>query len=214
AQLIQSDNVGNSGAGQLSVYQTGTSNTYMYNYWCSPVGIYNAGSGNTVFTPNVNLHDPIGHATNDHLNKITSPLATYTAGYNGLATVPFTTPQVISNYWLYSYTGTTAPPNEYQDWVGLGGGTIPVGGVQNGTLASGYGFTMKGNPSNSQKYDFRGRPNNGTINTTLNAERETLVGNPYPSAIDAVLYLHDTNNSGIIDSATLSFWEQNPTGST
>src|SRR5690606_17437444 len=38
AQLLQSNSIGNEGVGKLSVYQTGTSNTYMYNYWCSPVG--------------------------------------------------------------------------------------------------------------------------------------------------------------------------------
>lgn len=220
AQLLQSNGTitsTNTGDGKLSIFQTGTSNTYMYNYWCSPVGVHSGGSGNTVFTPNVNFYDHIGHAT-PALNSITSSLATYTTGYNGTATVALTTPQVISNYWLFTFTGTPAHPypNDFQDWQGLGAGpgTINTGGLTNGTLASGYGFTMKGNPSGAQKYDFRGRPNNGTITTTLNAERETLVGNPYPSALDARAYIHDTNNAAIIDSATLSFWEQDPTGST
>ncbi|PWK17398.1 T9SS type A sorting domain-containing protein [Xanthomarina spongicola] len=220
AQLLQSNGTitsTNTGDGKLSIFQTGTSNTYMYNYWCSPVGINSGGSGNTVFTPNVNFYDHIGHAI-PALNPITSSLATYTTGYDGTATVALTTPQVISNYWLFTFTGTPAHPypNDFQDWQGLGAGpgTINTGGLINGTLASGYGFTMKGNPSGAQKYDFRGRPNNGTITTILNAERETLVGNPYPSALDARAYIHDTNNAAIIDSATLSFWEQDPSQST
>lgn len=201
AQLIQNNpTANNSGTGRLSVYQTGTSNTYMYNYWCSPVGQNTVAAGNTDFMPSNNFYY-------EDTGPITSSLFGYTTGYDGTTTE-------ISEYWLYRFTGITPAPNEYQDWIGLGGGSIPVGGNRNGTLEPGYGFTMKGNPSNAQQYDFRGRPNNGTIYTTLNAERETLVGNPYPSAIDAVAYLHDTNNSGIIDSATLSFWEQNPTGST
>ena len=53
-------------------------------------------------------------------------------------------------------------------------GNIATGGVANGTLASGYGFTMKGNPSAAQLYDFRGRPNDGTITTTLNSLRENF----------------------------------------
>ena len=207
AQLLQSNGTitsTNTGDGKLSVFQTGTSNTYMYNYWCSPVGIHSGGSGNTVFTPNANFY-------RETTAPINSTLFSYNGTYDGTTTE-------IANYWLFTFTGLTAHPypNDFQDWQGLGAGpgTINSGGIVNGTLASGYGFTMKGNPSGAQKYDFRGRPNNGTITTTLNAERETLVGNPYPSALDARAYIHDTNNAAIIDSATLSFWEQDPTGST
>jgi len=194
----------NNGNGKLSVFQTGTSNTYMYNYWCSPVGINSGGAGNTVFTPNVNFY-------NETAAPITSSLFGYIGGYDGTTTQ-------IANYWLYTFIGT-APnpyPNDYPDWQGLGAGpgSIGTGGLENGTLATGYGFTMKGNTSGAQKYDFRGRANNGSITTTLNSERETLVGNPYPSAIDSRAYIHDANNSAIIDSATLSFWEQDPGGST
>ncbi|PNQ72294.1 hypothetical protein C1T31_12120 [Hanstruepera neustonica] len=203
SQLLQgSGTTGNSGQGRLSVFQTGTSNTYMYNYWCSPVGINSGSAGNTVFTPNVNFFY-------ETAAPISSSPFGFITGYNGTTTQ-------IANYWLYTFTGTTAPPNDYQDWEGLGAGpgSLATGGLANGTLASGYGFTMKGNPSGAQKYDFRGRPNNGTITTTLNANRETLVGNPYPSAIDARDFIHDTNNAAIIDSGTLSFWEQDPTQST
>ena len=204
AQLLQSTATTtstNSGNGKLSVHQTGTSNTYMYNYWCSPVGINSGSAGNTVFTPNVNFY----YETSAPIN---STAFGYITGYNGTTTQ-------IANYWLYTFTGTTAPPNEYQDWEGLGAGpgSLATGGLINGTLASGYGFTMKGNPSSAQKYDFRGRPNNGTISTTLNANRETLVGNPYPSALDAHAFIHDSNNATIINSATLSFWEQDPANS-
>ena len=203
AQLLQgSGTTGNSGNGRLSVFQTGTSNTYMYNYWCSPVGINSGVAGNTVFTPNINFYY-------ETAAPITSTPFGYITGYNGTATQ-------IANYWLYTFTGITAPPYDYQDWEGLGAGpgSLSTGGLENGTLDAGYGFTMKGNSSGAQKYDFRGRPNNGTITTTLNANRETLVGNPYPSAIDAREYIHDTNNAAIIDSGTLSFWEQDPAQST
>jgi len=37
-----------------------------------------------------------------------------------------------------------------------------------------------------------------------------LVGNPYPSAIDAVAYIHDLENSSVIN-GTLYYWEQDPT---
>ncbi|MDB9961452.1 T9SS type A sorting domain-containing protein [Oceanihabitans sp.] len=193
----------NNGNGKLSVFQTGTSNTYMYNYWCSPVGINSGGAGNTVFTPNVNFYY-------ETAAPITSSLYGYIGGYDGTTTQ-------IANYWLYTFIGT-APnpfPNDYPDWQGLGAGpgSISTGGLSNGTLDSGYGFTMKGNPLGSQEYDFRGRPNDGTLTMTLNPERETLVGNPYPSALDSRAFLHTNGNQLIIDSATLTFWEQKP-GST
>lgn len=201
AQLLQGNNVGNAGTGQLSVYQTGTSNTYMYNYWSSPVGLNSGTAGNTSFRPTNNLYG-------ETVAPITSLAATYVSepNYNGVAGT-IGTPPVIASFWFYSFTGSSAAPNEYLDWVDIDENT--------GTLGSGYGWTMKGNPSGAQQYDFRGRPNNGTINNiTVNANRETLVGNPYPSAIDARAFIHDGTNSTIINAATLSFWEQDPANST
>ena len=199
AQLLQGNNAGNSGTGQLSVYQSGTSNTYMYNYWCSPVGLNSGATGNTAFRPTNNLYG-------ETLAPITSLPATYvneSTSYDGIAG----TPPTIASFWLYSFLGSTAAPNEYVDWVALD--------ETSSSLPSGYGWTMKGNPSGAQQYDFRGRPNNGTINNiTVNPNRETLVGNPYPSAIDARAFIHDATNSTIINAATLSFWEQDPLNST
>ena len=202
AQLLQGNNVGNSGVGRLSVYQTGNSNTYQYNYWCSPVGINAGAVGNTDFRPNNILFG-------ETAAPITSALATYVSApnYDGVAS----SPPVIADFWFYSFTGllTTPLADAYQDWV-----AIPTGG----NLLSGYGFTMKGNPSGAQQYDFRGRPNNGTITVTLNANRETLVGNPYPSALDAYYFIHDPLNTGIADNpinapyttGVLKYWEQAP----
>lgn len=206
AHLLQGNNVGNSGEGKLSVYQTGNSNTYMYNYWASPVGQNIAATGNSAFMPSNNLY-----------YEVTAPINSnpygYTSGYDGTATQ-------ISSYWLYTFIGLPTTSNAYEDWIGLGGGSLPVGGDPNGTLDSGYGFSMKGNPSGAQKYDFRGKPNNGDITVILHPNRETLVGNPYPSAIDALEFIHDSRNSGISDAyhpvdfphmtGVLKYWEQAP----
>jgi len=197
AQLIQGNSVGNSGTGQLSVYQTGDANVNMYNYWSSPVGLNAGVAGNTTFRANNVLY---GETT----APITSLPATFVSApnYDGVAGAP----PVIADYWLFSFVGVQAPPNDYLDWSAIG---------STGTLASGLGFTMKGNASSAQQYDFRGRPNNGTINVPLNANRQTFVGNPYPSAIDAREFIHgNANNAGIINAATLSFWEQDPASST
>ncbi|QRM90515.1 T9SS type A sorting domain-containing protein [Lacinutrix sp. WUR7] len=205
AQLLQSNATTtstNSGAGQLSVHQTGNSNTYMYNYWASPVGQNTGGVGNTALIPSNVMYRETGA-------PITSTNYGFVAGYDGTATQ-------ISSYWLYSFIGLPTTTNAYEDWIGLGGGSIPLGGDPNGTLAPGYGFSMKGNPSGAVKYDFRGRANNGDITVTLNPNRETLVGNPYPSALDALEFIHDSRNSGLADysgsimTGVLKYWEQAP----
>ncbi len=202
AQLLQGDNIGNNGLGKLSAYQSGTANTYAYNYWSSPVGNTTANTtSNRPFIPSDNIYDHIGH-TNPALDPITSVLATYTSGYNGVATVP-PTPQVISSFWLYSYD----PGTLYAEWDHVG---------SNGSVNPGYGFTMKGNPSGGQQYDFRGKPNNGNITVSVVAGEETLVGNPYPSALDARDFIHDPLNTGLIANAppqmtgVLKYWEQAP----
>ncbi|SFN82095.1 Por secretion system C-terminal sorting domain-containing protein [Bizionia echini] len=195
AQLLQGNNIGNSGAGRLSAFQTGTANTYAYNYWSSPVGINTGAAGNTTFQPVNNMY-------RETAAPITSTPFGYVAGYNGTTTQ-------IASYWLYTFIGLPTTTNAYEDWVGLGGGSLPIGGDPNGTLASGYGFTMKGNPSGAQQYDFRGRPNNGNITVTLNANRETLVGNPYPSALDARDFIHNPTNATRM-TGTLKYWEQAP----
>jgi hypothetical protein len=198
AQLLQSNATTtstNSGVGQLSVHQTGNSNTYMYNYWASPVGQNTGGSGNTDLIPSNVMYRETGA-------PITSTNYGFVAGYDGTATQ-------ISSYWLYSFIGLPTTTNAYEDWIGLGGGSIPVGGDPNGTLAPGYGFSMKGNPSGAVKYDFRGRANNGDITVTLNPNRETLVGNPYPSALDALPFIHNTHNQNN-STGVLKYWEQAP----
>ena len=69
---------------------------------------------------------------------------------------------------------------------------------------------MKGNgtgATGSQLYDFRGKPNNGTISNPVADGDFTLVGNPYPSAMDSVEFIHDPQNQLAIN-GTLFYWEQ------
>lgn len=212
SQLIQgSGTTGNSGVGKLSVYQTGTVNTFAYNYWCSPVGYVLESdnslplnnNANNYFKPNANIFEHVGHA-NPSLNPITSAIANYTNSYNGSAS-----PFQISQRWIYSFNaGNPLTPNDYPEWDYVS---------QGGTVNPAHGFTMKGNPSSSQLYDFRGKPNNGQMTATIIQGEQTLVGNPYPSALDALLFIHDPQNSGVADvtggsgmSGALYYWEQAP----
>src|SRR5690606_5945607 len=61
-----------------------------------------------------------------------------------------------------------------------------------------------GSTNAEQNYTFIGKPNNGTITSPITANNEALVGNPYPSAIDANEFIMD-NSSSIL--GTLYFWE-------
>src|SRR5262249_33777457 len=58
-----------------------------------------------------------------------------------------------------------------------------------------------------QRYDFRGQPNNGNISAPLTFGKFTLIGNPYPSAVDLDAFFLDHFNTDV----TAYFWEQGPT---
>ncbi len=192
AQLIQgSGTTGNSGVGELSVYQNGNVGAHEYNYWCSPIGS----------KTNNSINNPFGISLlNDIVSVTASTPATYNhANYNGSAS-----PLNIEPYWIWKYIAS----DEYADWIHV---------LSSTTINPGEGFTMKGvagtsanNPGDEQNYDFRGKPNTGTIDVTVLTGQTTLVGNPYPSAIDAHAYIWDTDNRNTI-TGTLYYWEQDLT---
>ena len=135
----------------------------------------------------------------------------------------------ISDRWLYSFqNGLT-----YYDWV-----TLAV----DDDIKPGVGYTQKGtgidtNPDpliTEQQYTFVGKPNNGTIliaaddvdnddtgvgesiqdpDTDTYTLTTTLIGNPYPSALDADEFIRDNidlDNGGLnpIIQGTILLWEQ------
>lgn len=184
AQLLQGNETSvNSGVGELSVYQTGNVNQWSYNYWCSPVGNNSAALGNE--DARVNLID-------DATGLTSSTDAAFTTDYNGTAS-----PLTISSRWLWTFQTS----DQYIDWVYVGA---------TGPISPGLGFTMKGNGTGltgNQLYDFRGRPNNGTIINNVATGVNTLIGNPYPSAMDSAKFIHDIDNQTSITGALL-YWEQ------
>ncbi|WP_438962837.1 T9SS type A sorting domain-containing protein [Nonlabens sp.] len=239
AQLLQGDNVPNKGEGSLSVFQEGTATNFDYNYWSSPVGITSgATSGNEGFSIDLINYPKLQ--------------ADYTAtGFeSGAAAVDLSTnyvidadPAVILNYserdgvtdehalggaasdqplriagrWLYAFRN--------------GGGYNGWGIINNPstTVDAGFGFSMKGTTgsgpnkeSGGQRYDYRGRPNNGTIQVDVDTDSFSLVGNPYPSALDLKQFLIDNNYNpspstsgdyleGSEFNNEILFWEQNST---
>ena len=188
AQLLQgSGTTGNSGQGELSVYQNGTANQWAYNYWCSPIGDILPSNINNPFQVNLIDDSLIGNADPRASNN-----STPTTAFEGTAD-----PLVISTRWLYSFVAS----DQYAEWIYLG---------FNNDLNPGLGFTMKGHgtaTTGNTIYDFRGKPNNGVITNTVLDSQFTLIGNPYPSAIDARDFIHDPANVNEID-GTLFYWEQ------
>ncbi|TPG45319.1 T9SS type A sorting domain-containing protein [Flavobacterium pectinovorum] len=203
SQLVQgtTGTTNNTGTGIVSVYQEGTSDNFDYNYWCSPVGNPIISAGNTNF--GISL-----------LNRPTSSTAVIPAtalplsNYDGTAN-----PLAIASYWIYKLTNA----NNYSQWVQVGNAT---------TIAPGEGFTMKGtsgsdttdpegtgivnNPgTGKQRYDFRGKPNDGNITVNVGANNATLTGNPYPSALHLNAFLLDPTNTAATGIAY--FWQQDKT---
>lgn len=200
SQLIQSSNsfLDPTSSGKLEKDQQGTSDTFTYNYWSSPVGTINSTSNNNAYTLSTIFKDGTDSNQLEAINFITS-------GYNGTNTSPIG----LADYWIWKFANQL--DGEYSAWQHV---------RSNGTLLAGEGFTMKGPGTGSildpQNYAFVGKPNNGEINLTLNAGNDYLVGNPYPSAIDANQFILDngpvldydnpTDNTPLI-SGTLYFWE-------
>ena len=60
----------------------------------------------------------------------------------------------------------------------------------------------------AQPVAFKGIPNNGDYTFGVGANQYNLIGNPYPSAIDADSFMTNTNNASIINGA-LYFWTHN-----
>ena len=184
SQLIQSidSDFDPTSSGTLQRDQQGTADTFTYNYWSSPVGLSNSTTNNNAYTlPNVMTG----------VNFITS-------GYNGTAS-----PLGIADYWIWKFSNQAS--GNYSLWQHV---------RSTGTLQVGEGFTMKGPGTGSiltdQNYVLQGKPNNGDITLTINAGNDYLVGNPYPSAIDANQFILDNGNTIAgpgSTTGTLYFWE-------
>ena len=99
-------------------------------------------------------------------------------------------------YFRFDGTGWVATPKTTIMTVGKGYIIRGPEGTSN-TVRTAYTAT------------FRGTPNNGTITTeTFAAGKYYLLGNPYPSAIDADKFISDLNNKGLLQ-GTLYFWTHN-----
>ncbi|WP_317292973.1 T9SS type A sorting domain-containing protein [Aestuariibaculum lutulentum] len=118
-------------------------------------------------------------------------VVSFISGYNAN---PTTTSISLSKYWLYSFNGTAG---NYYSWKKI---------YPNTNMIPGLGYTMKGSGASTpeQEYIFRGLPNDGEYNFNVTAGNDILIGNPYPSTLDADQFIND--NLSVIDGILL-FWE-------
>ncbi|NAS32803.1 T9SS type A sorting domain-containing protein [Flavobacteriaceae bacterium R38] len=188
-QTLSSNSTANTGLGKISMYQEGTSDEYDYNYWGSPVH----DPEGSAFNVTLGFYDP---ATDD----LNPTAATIINGFDGNAS-----PLLIADRWIF----------KYEQGVNTNGFTFVTASRGGDDLvAQGLGFTMKGtqggagaNPTGtSQQYDFRGRPNTGDITVQV-ALDYTLVGNPYPSALNLQDFLTDPDNLPQ-HNGNAYFWQQ------
>ena len=213
SQLIQTEGsiVDADSGGYIERDQQGTANGFNYNYWSSSVGPI---TGNTVTRgsgiASANPNHTLTGILNDGTNSASYLGLTFNAAYTAADSNTPTTPRTLSTYWMYKFYG---PEDDYSAWQ-------PID--ETSSLLAGEGFTMKGTSgsttiSTNQNYVFKGLPNNGDITLPLDkssGDVERLIGNPYPSAIDASQFILDHlsdadggNNTVNVINGALYFWD-------
>ncbi|MHB1106996.1 MAG: T9SS type A sorting domain-containing protein, partial [Lutibacter sp.] len=192
--------------GYIERDQQGQKNSFSYNYWSSPVTLQGAANNAPYKLPNV-LKDGTNPATPININFVDGAFS---------ADGALSSPIKITSRWIWTYKATvTADPwANYYQWANVG---------YWGNIRAGDGFTMKGTGGAAainalQNYVFVGKPNSGDIQTTLLTPGQIyLIGNPYPSALDADEFIKDNiketingkvgrNNVNVFNGA-LYFWD-------
>jgi hypothetical protein len=166
--------------GYLERDQQGQKNSFNYNYWSSPVSAQGGVANNELYS----IKDVLKDGTNSALPKLITfgDGAYFADGSNG-------TNIKISNRWIWSYNDLINGNawDDYYQWRYIGS-TLP--------LNAGEGFTMKGTGGTApittmQNYVFVGKPHSGAMLLNMVKNKSYLIGNPYPSALDADEFILD-----------------------
>jgi len=190
--------------GYIERDQQGQKNSFNYNYWSSPVTRQGAANNAPYKLPDV-LRDGTNSATPININFVDGAFSADSPLLNN--------PIKITSRWIWTYNAVVNgdPWYNYYQWKNVGyWGNINVGD----------GFSMKGTGGTApitamQNYVFVGKPNSGDITTTqLNANQTYLIGNPYPSALDANEFIKNnlrdcsgcTGTANVFNGA-LYFWD-------
>ena len=211
SQLVQDDGstLDQDSGGFIERDQQGTANSYNYNYWSSSVGPITAGGISTRGTgiPSTNANYAISGILNDGTTSSAPSSISFNASYT-YADKAYTGLKRISSYWLYTFNGTD---NDYNSWRSIN---------QNTSILAGEGYTMKGTSgavaiTTNQNYVFKGKPYNGDFTLPIALGNDRLIGNPYPSALNADEFILDNlsvanggnNTNGNIFNGALYFWD-------
>ncbi len=214
SQLIQTEGsiLDEDSGGYIERDQQGTANSFNYNYWSSSVGPTSGdtatrGTGISSTNASHSISDVLFDGTDSNIHQNISFFPSHTAADSGTSS-----PIIISSYWLYKFYGAD---DNYNSWESIS---------ETSNLTPGEGYTMKGSSgaadilNDLQNYVFKGKPNNGDITLTLDNSSgnvHRLIGNPYPSAIDATEFILDNlsvadggnNVNGTIFNGALYFWD-------
>ncbi|WP_298239291.1 LamG-like jellyroll fold domain-containing protein [uncultured Algibacter sp.] len=217
SQLIQEEGsiIDADSGGYIERDQQGTANGFNYNYWSSSVGPISGNTGTRgTGVSRTNANFTVAGVLMDGTDSNSYQSVTFNSNYRAADSDTPSNPRVISSYWLYKFYGASG---DYNSWESLN---------ENSPILPGEGYTMKGTSgsiaiSSTQNYVFKGLPNNGDITLEIDkssGDVERLVGNPYPSAIDADEFILDNikttetingesgrNTNNIINGA-LYFW--------
>ena len=208
SQLLQTHTgaTSNSGSNFIWIDQQGTTNQYYYNYWSAPVN--RGGSWKMMY-----LRDG---AEGDNNTKGSYPIIGITSSTAATGDINNAShPVTLNEYWVWTYNGLD---NNASSWIHLQSSTA---------VSPGEGYTMKGpgvdqnlNPANGDSttdynsWTFAGIANDGDYSLTINKGNDYLIGNPYPSALDADQFIKDNvsaanngNNANDIFNGNLYFWE-------
>ena len=189
SQLLQDQGsiLDEASAGWLKRDQQGTQSSFNYNYWTSPVSAQ-GGANNAPYS--------VGQVLLDGTNSA-NPKGIRFDGRYAAADAARTNPITISEYWIWKFKGTA---DIYGEWFHIG---------STESLQTGEGYSMKGSTgpaaiSAKQNYTFKGKPHNGDFTRNIGTGQNYLIGNPYPSAIDANEFIKDNLNSSVVSGATNS----------
>ncbi|WPR72099.1 hypothetical protein SLW70_02880 [Flavobacterium sp. NG2] len=165
----------------------------------------NINNGSLTFENNANLiqvNDNSVNSGNINYKRETTPISNLDYTYWSSPVLNFTigavSPNTLNGKW-YSYNAIA------DNWKQESAST---------KMSPGIGYIIRGPeshkaPTTPSTYlaTFVGTPNNGTINIPINGIKSSnLIGNPYPSAINADAFILE--NSAIID-GTIYFWTHN-----
>ncbi len=183
--------------GWLERDQQGQANSFIYNYWSSPV----SKTGDLTNNAPYSILDVMKYGTNSNsptnFNLVNGPFSADDAALNS------------STYWFWRFHGLA---DDYDSWIYIGD---DLGGKK---LNTGEAHTMKGvnggmSKDATQNYVYKGKPHNGDITLTINPDENYLIGNPYPSALNGREFILDNikasggRNSINSFNGTIYFWD-------